>query len=113
MTDSENMSYVIFKTDEDEEVDIEDKAVIQYEVTNEDEIIEALVQKHKVDRYGISNELQNQKWEAIHKEFMTLTESYPTIEDLKIIWRDLKNRKKNVKSLEDSIANTLGKKLVI
>ena len=106
MTDSDNMSYVIFKTD-DEAVN-QQKAVIQYEVTNEDEIIEALVQKHKVDRYGISNELQNQKWDAIHKEFITLTESYPSVEDLKVIWKDLKDRKKNVKSLEDSIANTLG-----
>ena len=62
--ENENMSYVIFKTDD------VDRADFQYEVTTEFEILEALVQKHRLDRYGISNELQNRKWDAIHKEFI-------------------------------------------
>ena len=96
------MSYVIFKTDD------VDRSDFQYEVTTEFEILEALVQKHRLDRYGISNEIQNRKWDAIHKEFISLTNSYPSIEDLKTIWKDAKSQNKSVKSLEDSLSDTLG-----
>jgi len=103
----ENMSYVIFKTEDEE-----DKSNFQYEVTTEFEILEALVQKHRVDRYGISNEIQNRKWDAIHKEFISLTNSFPSMEDLKTIWKDAKSlnitQNKSVKSLEDSLSHTLG-----
>ena len=102
------MSYVIFKTDEAGK----DESDFQYEVTTEFEILEALVQKHHVDRYGISNEIQNRKWNAIHKEFTSLTNTFPSIEDLKTIWKDAKTQNRlqvsSVKSLEDSLSHTLG-----
>ena len=102
------MSYVIFKTDEAGK----DESDFQYEVTTEFEILEALVQKHHVDRYGISNEIQNRKWNAIHKEFTSLTNTFPSIEDLKTIWKDAKSQNRiqvsSVKSLEDSLSHTLG-----
>ena len=107
-TSEENMSYVIFKTDEAGK----DESDFQYEVTTEFEILEALVQKHHVDRYGISNEIQNRKWNAIHKEFTSLTNTFPSIEDLKTIWKDAKTQNRlqvsSVKSLEDSLSHTLG-----
>ena len=107
-TSEENMSYVIFKTDEAGK----DESDFQYEVTTEFEILEALVQKHHVDRYGISNEIQNRKWNAIHKEFTSLTNTFPSIEDLKTIWKDAKSQNRiqvsSVKSLEDSLSHTLG-----